>query len=47
MRDIGTFVLTDERVLEPPEKLREALAEKNIAETGVFDVLNIGESVII
>jgi len=43
----GTFVLTDEHVLEPPEKLKEALAEKNIAETGVFDVLDIGESVVI
>lgn len=41
---IGTWVLTDEPVNEPPIKLREAMAEKGYEETGVFDVLNIGES---
>jgi N-acyl-phosphatidylethanolamine-hydrolysing phospholipase D len=37
-------VLTDEPVMEPPVKLRQALKEKGIAETGVFDVLDIGGS---
>lgn len=40
----GTWVLTEEDVMEPPEKLREALTAKGIAPTGVFDVLKIGES---
>ncbi|KAJ4305396.1 hypothetical protein N0V90_000927 [Kalmusia sp. IMI 367209] len=40
----GTWVLTEEDVMEPPRKLREALGEKGIAETGVFDVVDIGES---
>jgi N-acyl-phosphatidylethanolamine-hydrolysing phospholipase D len=30
--------------MEPPEKLKQALREKGIAETGVFDVVDIGES---
>jgi len=37
-------VLTEEDVLEPPKLLREALRWKNIPETGVFDVCDIGES---
>lgn len=41
---IGTFVLTDEPVLEPPKLLKEALRKEGIAEEGVFEVLNIGES---
>ncbi|KAL2222513.1 beta-lactamase superfamily domain-containing protein [Thermoascus aurantiacus ATCC 26904] len=40
----GTWVLTEEDVLEPPKKLKEALKRNNIPETGVFDVCNIGES---
>ncbi|KAI5803867.1 beta-lactamase superfamily domain-containing protein, partial [Geopyxis carbonaria] len=40
----GTFVLTDEPVLEPVTKLLEALKEKGIAERGVFDVPGIGDS---
>lgn len=39
----GTWVLTEEDVLEPPKLLKEALKRKNIAE-GVFDVCDIGES---
>ena len=40
----GTWVLTAEDVLEPPKLLKEALRRKGIAETGVFDVCDIGES---
>ena len=40
----GTWVLTEEDVLEPPKKLKEALREVGIQETGVFDVCEIGES---
>lgn len=40
----GTWVLTEEDVLEPPRVLKEALKSKGIAETGVFDVCDIGES---
>ncbi|KAL1980332.1 hypothetical protein VTN96DRAFT_4273 [Rasamsonia emersonii] len=40
----GTWVLTEEDVLEPPEKLRQALKRNGLPETGVFDVCNIGES---
>lgn len=40
----GTWVLTEEDVLEPPQKLKEALSHHGIAETGVFDVCDIGES---
>lgn len=40
----GTWVLTEEDVLEPPEKLKTALKAFDMPETGVFDVLNIGES---
>jgi hypothetical protein len=40
----GTWVLTDEDVLEPPRKLKEAMAWKGLPETGVFDVCDIGES---
>ncbi|KAI9889836.1 MAG: hypothetical protein M1814_004938 [Vezdaea aestivalis] len=41
----GTWVLTEEDVLEPPRKLKEALTWKGLAQTGVFDVCDIGESV--
>ena len=40
----GTWVLTEEDVLEPPRLLRKALAHHEIAETGVFDICDIGES---
>ena len=40
----GTWVLTEEDVLEPPRLLRKALAWKNLPEEGLFDVCEIGES---
>lgn len=40
----GTWVLTEEDVLEPPRKLREALRHHGMGETGVFDICDIGES---
>ncbi|THZ49799.1 Zn-dependent hydrolase/oxidoreductase [Aureobasidium pullulans] len=40
----GTWVLTEEEVLEPPKLLKKAMAWKSLPETGVFDVCNIGES---
>ncbi|KAF2244087.1 Metallo-hydrolase/oxidoreductase [Trematosphaeria pertusa] len=40
----GTWVLTEEAVMEPPRKLREALKEKGVDERGVFDICDIGES---
>lgn len=40
----GTWVLTEEDVLEPPKLLKKALSKNGIAETGVFDVCEIGES---
>ena len=40
----GTWVLTEEDVLEPPKILRKALKKSGIAEEGVFDVCEIGES---
>ena len=40
----GTWVLTEEDVMEPPRKLKEALKEKGIKEEGIFDVCDIGES---
>ena len=40
----GTWVLTEEDVLEPPRKLKEALKYHDIPETGAFDVCDIGES---
>lgn len=40
----GTWVLTEEDVLEPPKLLKEALKRHDIAETGIFDVCDIGES---
>ncbi|KAK4938108.1 hypothetical protein LTR28_009675 [Elasticomyces elasticus] len=33
----GTWVLTEEEVLEPPQILKKALAWKGISEEGVFD----------
>jgi len=40
----GTWVLTEEDVLEPPQLLKKALKKNGIAEIGVFDVCEIGES---
>jgi len=40
----GTWVLTEEDVLEPPRLLKQALKHHDIAETGVFDVCDIGDS---
>ncbi|KAI9151332.1 Metal-dependent hydrolase lscR [Paramyrothecium foliicola] len=40
----GTWALTGEDVDEPPKLLREALRRKEIPETGVFDICDIGES---
>lgn len=40
----GTWVLTTEPMMEPPQKLRQALRRKGLAEAGVFDVCDIGES---
>jgi N-acyl-phosphatidylethanolamine-hydrolysing phospholipase D len=40
----GTWVLTEEEVMEPPMKLKEALGKKGVSETGRFDVVDIGES---
>ncbi|KAJ5692868.1 N-acyl-phosphatidylethanolamine-hydrolyzing phospholipase D [Penicillium macrosclerotiorum] len=40
----GTWVLTEEDVLEPPEKLKMALKKHGLPEKGIFDVLDIGES---
>lgn len=40
----GTWALTMEEVLEPPRQLKEALKRKGIAEEGVFDVCDIGQS---
>jgi N-acyl-phosphatidylethanolamine-hydrolysing phospholipase D len=39
----GTWVLTEEDVLEPPRKLKEALEWKGVEE-GRFGVCDIGES---
>lgn len=40
----GTWVLTEEDVLEPPRLLKKALTKAGIPETGTFDVCEIGES---
>ncbi|KAJ5135565.1 uncharacterized protein N7515_004843 [Penicillium bovifimosum] len=40
----GTWVLTEEDVLEPPKKLKEALKKNGLPESGIFDVCDIGES---
>ena len=40
----GTWVLTEEDVLEPPQLLKKALLKNGINEEGVFDVCEIGES---
>ena len=40
----GTWVLTEEDVLEPPRLLKQAMARSQLPEIGVFDVCDIGES---
>lgn len=40
----STWPLTSEPILEPPGKLREALRRRGLAETGVFDICDVGES---
>jgi N-acyl-phosphatidylethanolamine-hydrolysing phospholipase D len=40
----GTWVLTEEEVLEPPKLLKKALRWKGMPEKGVFDICDIGES---
>lgn len=40
----GTWVLTEEEVLEPPRMLKEALKRKGLKEEGAFEVCDIGES---
>ena len=40
----GTWVLTEEDVLEPPQLLKKALTRSGIPDTGVFDVCEVGES---
>ncbi|KAK9466153.1 beta-lactamase-like protein [Lipomyces arxii] len=39
----GTFVLTTEPILEPVDKLKEALKWKGLPETGIFDAISVGE----
>ncbi|KAK9480192.1 beta-lactamase superfamily domain-containing protein [Lipomyces japonicus] len=41
----GTWVLTDEPILEPVQKLKEALKQKALPTSGVFDAVQIGTSV--
>lgn len=40
----GAWVLTEEDVMEPAKKLKDALKWKGLPEEGAFDVCNIGES---
>ena len=40
----GTWAVAEENVLEPPQLLKKAMARSGLAETGVFDVYDIGES---
>lgn len=40
----GTWVLTEEDVMEPRHLLKKALAWKSLPEEGVFDTPDIGES---
>jgi N-acyl-phosphatidylethanolamine-hydrolysing phospholipase D len=40
----GTWAVAEENVLEPPQLLKKAIAKSGLAETGVFDVCDIGES---
>ena len=40
----GTWVLTEEDVMEPPAHLKESLKRYDLPEEGVFDTCDIGES---
>lgn len=40
----GTWYLTEEPALEPPQLLKEALEKSGIAQNGVFDVCEPGET---
>lgn len=40
----GTWALTTEPIMEPPQKLRAALKRRGLEEEGVFDVCDIGAS---
>jgi len=40
----GTWVLTEEEVLEPPKVLKQALRWKGLDEEGLFETCDIGES---
>ncbi|KAF2153235.1 Zn-dependent hydrolase/oxidoreductase [Myriangium duriaei CBS 260.36] len=40
----GTWVLTEEDVMEPPRLLKEAMKRKGLPERGMFDVCDIGDS---
>lgn len=40
----GTWILTDEPVLEPPSQLKQSLKRQGLPEEGVFDVCELGES---
>ncbi|KAI1777073.1 Metallo-hydrolase/oxidoreductase [Hypoxylon cercidicola] len=40
----GTWVMTPEPPLEPPQLLREALRRGGLPETGLFDVCDVGET---
>lgn len=40
----GTWILTDEPVLEPPKQLKDSLRRLGLPEEGVFDVCEPGES---
>ena len=40
----GTWALTMEDVMEPPQLLKDALRKRGLAEEGLFDVCHIGES---
>lgn len=40
----GTWVLTEEDVMEPPKLLKQVLKLRGMPQEGVFDVCEIGES---
>lgn len=44
LTSIASLTMQQEDVLEPPLLLKKAMKWKNLPETGVFDVCDIGES---
>lgn len=40
----GTWAISEENVLEPPQLLKKALTKSGLPERGVFDICDIGES---